>query len=376
MKLYFFGRKAPQCPDYLAIYILSLLDPLTSKQAMLVNKEWAQYVRLTQKYVALMPTLQTIPYLSNVTLDVLRIKLLAGGMTNTSYRLKLRNDSSKWVLRIPGQGSSAFIRREDEAKNALQASDLGLNVPIKYFGQDGLQLTRFIEGVQPLDKNALARKEILQKIATMMKQLHSSKTFVNDVHYFERNETLLKTLKSKSFVFPKEVDFIDDQMVALKKLFGRYQIPLKPCHNDTTPLNFILSHQDHQEMIHEIDWEYSGNNDYLWDLVYFIIEAKLDQYQEADLLESYFGEHYKSTSLEAWVSAYKPIIEWWITLWSWTQLVNEANAVELKSYEQLAQERYSNTLSYLTSEVYRGAVKNISQEPLEQSFSGLRSFTV
>lgn len=184
-------------------------------------------------------------------------------------------------------------------------------------------------------------------------------------------------LKRKSFNFPGEIEFIEQQMKNLKEIFSSYNIQQFPCHNDTTPLNFILSENPEikgSEKIHQIDWEYSSNNDFIWDLVYFMVEAKLNREQQLILLKAYFNTEELSGSLLAWIEVYKPIIEWWITIWSWTQLANGANAVDLSSYEQLGFERYHNTLSHLKSEDYVKALALIEADSHSIIFTGQRPF--
>jgi thiamine kinase-like enzyme len=382
MKLNFFGQDSRLAlPEHLIVYILSLLDPESQHKAAMVSRKWQDCVQLTRKYISLLPVIHRIPELNFTGLDVLKFKLLAGGMTNTTYKLGIRYTPKQYVLRIPGKGSSAFINRADEANNALQAASnsLKLNVPVVHFDpRDGLQLTQFIEDVHPLDETASARKEILQEIADMMKRLHSSKPFKNSTDFFQRNEDLLKTLKASNFGFTGPIDVIEEQMAYLKALFSAYQIKMLPCHNDTTPMNFILSYQgtgaNRKEVINEIDWEYSSNNDFLWDLVYFIVEAKLNSEQELTLLSAYFGENGVTDSVLAWVEMYKPVIEWWITIWSWTQVANQADAVDLDSYVRLGAERYQKTAAYLDSRKYKDAIKLIEEDRAVVTFTGQRPF--
>ncbi|MBN9228652.1 MULTISPECIES: phosphotransferase family protein [Legionella] len=399
MKWYFFGEKSgnPRVNEHLMIYILSLLDPKSQFNASLVSHKWKEMTELTQKYTNLLPTIHRIPLLAKVGLDVLRLKLMSGGMTNTVYRVQIEPDRSKslvkvpgvnqdlierskpkrWVLRIPGEVSSFSVSRLDEAENAHKASVLGLNVPIEYFAPDGLQLTQFIEGVQSLDKEMLQRVDILKILAQMAKTLHTSERFDNDTAVFERNEQLLARLKGKSFVFPEKTGFIAEQMLALKKLFASYQVEVSPCHNDSTPLNYMMAvvGKKKQEVFYQIDWEYSSNNDFMWDLVYFAIEGKLSKEQELAYLTEYFGKE-PTNSILAWFTAYKPAVEWWITLWSWTQLANEAKSVSKEAYIKLGAERYAKTLEHLESEEYRDALALIDADKLAASFDGHRPFTI
>jgi len=166
-------------------------------------------------------------------------------------------------------------------------------------------------------------------------------------------------------------------MLALKKLFASYQVEVSPCHNDSTPLNYMMAvvGKKKQEVFYQIDWEYSSNNDFMWDLVYFAIEGKLSKEQELAYLTEYFGKE-PTNSILAWFTAYKPAVEWWITLWSWTQLANEAKSVSKEAYIKLGAERYAKTLEHLESEEYRDALALIDADKLAASFDGHRPFTI
>ncbi len=398
MTWHFFDEDSgkPRINEHLMIYILSLLDPTSQFKASMVNHKWKELVDLTQKYMSLLPRINRIPLLSNVGLDVLRLKLMSGGMTNIVYRVQIGRDISKllakipginpafieskkiqrWVLRIPGDVSLFSVSRKHEAENARKASALGLNVPEEYSDPDGWRLALFIEDAQVLDKKTLQRVDILQVLARMAKKLHTSERFDNDTAVFERNENLLEQLKIKRFALPEEVDFVMEQMSYLKKLFSSYQIEMSPCHNDSTPLNYImaLSGLKKQEVFYQIDWEYSSNNDFMWDLVYFAIEGKLSKEQELVYLTAYFGKEELTDSIWAWYTAYKPVVEWWITLWSWTQLANEAKSVGKDEYKNLGIERHAKTLEYLHSEEYKNALAVIDADRLGASFTGHRTF--
>lgn len=380
--------------EHLAIYILSLLDPQSRYNVSLTNKNWYHFVQLTNKYFSLLPTIQSIPMFSQVTIDVLRFKLMTGGMTNATYRLtvnshygwpgidsELINDyqRKKWVVRFPGDVSLFAVERRHEKHNAKLASRMGLNVPMAYFNKkNGVQVTEFIKGVQSIDETMLERDDFLVTLAEKAKLLHTSERFSNDIFVFERNDYLLRSLKEKNFKLVDQVDFISNKMDELERLFSTYAIKMCPCHNDSTPLNYMLAHNKdtEEEKIYQIDWEYSGNNDFLWDLVYFAIEAKLSEKQILTYLTGYFRSDYVNKSVWAWFVAYKPVVEWWITLWSWTQLANEAKAVNSDEYEKLGQERFDRTLMHLNSTAFKEALSIIEADRLSDTVINHRSFEI
>ena len=59
-----------------------------------------------------------------------------------------------------------------------------------------------------------------------------------------------------------------------------------PAHNDLLPANFLRD-GDRMQLI---DWEYAGMGDRWFDLGNFAVNNELEDDQEAQLLEAYFGE--------------------------------------------------------------------------------------
>lgn len=393
---FFIDGKRLKLSQHLIVYIISLLDPQSQINLSQVNQEWAGMVRLTRKYLELLPTIHQIPMFSKVGLDVLRIKSMPNGMTNETYKLAVgpnyakrltqmninnpelikRHQRQESILRIPGDASFFGVRRASERYNALRASALGFNPAIVYFDAQGMQVTQYVHNAQPVDAHLLQRAGLLKKLAEMAKSLHSSERFVNDVAVFERNEGLYDALKEQQFKFPEAVDLIQQKMSKIKNLFASYDYKKSSCHNDSTPSNYLYVDAAHggQELIKQIDWEYSGNNDLLWDLVYFSIEAKFSKKQELAYLKDYFGEDGVTESILAWFTVYKPVVEWWITLWSWTQLAQGATAVDLSEYQKLGAERYEKTLAHLNGAEFAEAMTLIESEVDASAQNTIRPF--
>lgn len=362
---HFFGKGHPAIPERVCMHILSFLSKRDREACAEQDVLWKTAVAKTENELIPLGYLKKIPNLENfdfsqATLTQLTISPLSGGMTNCSFfvhnwrynwidktRPPILEPHNKWVLRIPGVGSSVFITRKDEKHNAQQASKLNLNVQIDFFNADtGLQLTRYLDKSKPLTQEALKDNVILCSVGLLLKKLHASELFNNEIPVFSRNQTLYNALKANlNTMLPDNVEAVAQKILKVETLIERFSIDLKPCHNDTTPANFLLYEEGSKTLM--IDYEYSGNNDCLWDLVYFSMEAKLSMEQERILLGSYFGTY--NDSILAWFELYKPIVEWWITLWSWTQVASNANACDQKSYTELANTCYKRTMECLDS---------------------------
>src|SRR5262249_1336572 len=61
--------------------------------------------------------------------------------------------------------------------------------------------------------------------------------------------------------------------------------PLRPCHIDPAPSNFIAAGRRH----FLLDWEYAAMCEPLWDLAGLSIEGHFDAAQDAAMLSHYFG---------------------------------------------------------------------------------------
>src|SRR4051794_31926456 len=67
-----------------------------------------------------------------------------GGLTNRNYRVDL--DGQSLVLRIPGEGTSAYIDRAVEKHNAEVAARAGVNAEVLHFDAgDGVMVCRYVD---------------------------------------------------------------------------------------------------------------------------------------------------------------------------------------------------------------------------------------
>ncbi|KTD18818.1 choline kinase [Legionella lansingensis] len=370
MKLFFFGEGNPALPQRLCIYILSLAEEKDLCCFSSVNKTWKDTVETTKRNQTLLPYMKRIPQLTVYNLGQLGIYAMPGGMTNSTFKIRLKKQT-QWVLRIPGKGSSVFLERSDEFHNARQAAELELNVIIDFFDpQDGLQLTRYLANNRPLLEELKTNPLILKTVVAVLKSLHNSTPFHNSVNVFSRNTKLLETLKiTRPDILSHEIVSIEEKMGEIERLINCYQIERSPCHNDTTPGNFLVTADKKVKLL---DWEYSANNDKVLDIVYLLWEAKLPREQVEILISSYFGKC--DDKLLAWFEVYKPVIGWWYTIWSWTQIANTANACGLDDYQKLSILSYEATQECLATNAFKDAFSLLQSETQQPTFTHLRGF--
>lgn len=259
-------------------------------------------------------------------LDIDEIEVL-GGMTNKNYLVTINN--KKYVLRIPGNGTSGMINRYFEKINIEQAILVGIDKKFIYFNENtGVKISEYIENAETLNPETSKKIENLFLTSNLLRKLHTSNIkFENNFDVFDeiiKYEKLIKNEKTLEERYEK-------YLINRKKIFDLKGILLKngyrtvACHNDTIPENFIKNKRNE---IFLIDWEYSGMNDPMWDLAAHSLEVNLSKEMELFFLENYFNKKLESNE-KLRIEIYKILQDF---LWSIWTVVKEEMGEEFGSY--------------------------------------------
>ncbi|MBS2034989.1 phosphotransferase family protein [bacterium] len=240
-----------------------------------------------------------------------------GGLTNRNYRLDTRQGS--FVLRIAGEGTAEYINRAHEEVNARIASQAGVNVEILYFdSQDGTLLSRFLPESETMSPEAFSDPGALQRAGRVLRRLHDCQaSFANRFELFEQIDCYLKVLSDKNAQLPPGYAEVQAQAERVRNALGRCQLPSRPCHCDPLVENFL----DDGESMRLIDFEYSGNNDPMWDLGDLAVEGGFSSQQQEHLLQGYFSGPVPPFE-RARMVIYQAMCDLLWTLWGVVQHVN------------------------------------------------------
>ena len=216
------------------------------------------------------------------------IQPVEGGMTNFSYYVAV--DSERFVLRIPGAGTDAYIDRAQEAHNARAAARLGIAPEVVHADpQTGVALSRFIEGGRTLDVRAFRDPALLESAVDLLARLHRS-----DADF--RGEMALFPILDRYFVLcgRRRPDLLAPlegprrRAEGLRPWIEGTREPECPCHIDPAPSNFVLA-AGASPRLYLLDWEFSARCDPLWDLAYLSADAAFSEAQDEHLLSCYYG---------------------------------------------------------------------------------------
>ena len=249
-----------------------------------------------------------------------------GGLTNRVYRL------GAYVLRLPGQGTEAYIDRANEAVAARAASAAGVAPELVWAEPArGIMVTRFVTGCATMSPDAFrSRPGSPARAAQALARLHrSGANFPARFELFAMIDDYLRLLQGKPVALPAGYHAVLAEAEAVRAALGAHPVPLVPCHCDPLCENFL----DSGQRMWIVDWEYSGMNDPMWDLGDLSVEAGFDAGQEGEMLRAYFGAAPAAFDHGRMV-IYKAMCDLLWTLWGLIQLASGNPADDFRAYAE------------------------------------------
>ena len=250
-----------------------------------------------------------------------------GGLTNRNYRIEC--PTGRFVLRLAGEGTAEYIDRAVEEHNARIAADAGVNAEILFFDtSDGTMLCRYIDDSVTMDAQKFKNHATVARAARAFRQLHQcGRAFESRFELFEQIDNYLSMVEKLSANIPDGYEEVQNQSQAVRAALSAHTLPVAPCHCDPLAENFL----DTGEQMMIIDFEYSGNNDPMWDLGDLSVEAEFDHEQDRIFLNAYFDGQPPAFDLGRMV-LYKAMCDLLWTLWGVVQHANENPAEDFWAY--------------------------------------------
>jgi thiamine kinase-like enzyme len=250
-----------------------------------------------------------------------------GGLTNLVFAATTH--AGDFCLRLPGAGTEAYIDRAAEAANARAAANAGVSPEIVHFGADGIMLTQLIAGAVTMSPAAFReRPGAVERAAQAFRQLHDeAPAFASRFDLFHKIDEYRALLRGLGTSLPEGYDDLVVAADKVREALDARPDALKPCHCDPLCENFL----DAPGRMWIVDWEYSGQNDPMWDLGDLSVEAGFDAEMERRMMEAYFGR--PATQAEfGRMAIYKAMCDLLWTLWGLIQHGNGNPADDFWAY--------------------------------------------
>ncbi len=273
------------------------------------------------------------------------------GLTNVNHLVGTGDE--RYVLRVPGEGTSEYINRVDEEVAARSAADAGVNAEVVFFDPtDGLMVTRFIDGAATMNAERFRDLGAVGRAGRAFRQLHTTAApFATDFTLFPMIDEYKALLASKGATLPEGYDDVQRQAEVVRAALESVLAPLVPCHCDPLCENFL----DIGDRMYLIDYEYSGNFDPMWDLGDFSVEAWLDEEQDDALMRAYFDGSPAPDQVARMV-IYKALSD---VLWSLWGIVQHVNDNPVEDFWAYAVGRFERCRNLMSTPAYAAAVAEL-----------------
>lgn len=202
-------------------------------------------------------------------------QIIENGFCNENYNI---NDA--FVLRIPKDNADETLNYKHENIVYKTIEPLKISEKVVYFDENtGIKISKFVHTARQY--KTTPTNEQITYLAKTLKKLHSSKLKVPfGYQMFYRLSIYKKSLFEDEYIDTK----IEKQIIKdVQKIFAKDEMVL--CHNDLVQNNLLFKFNG----LTLIDREYSGMNNFYFDLASFISENNLNDEQKEFFLSKYFG---------------------------------------------------------------------------------------
>ena len=209
---------------------------------------------------------------------------LRGGFTNHNYLVTDKN--KKYVARFaPETTKLLHLNRKSEIYNYNVAARLGIGPKTTvYHPQHRLLIVEYLDGKVLKPKTARG-PVMIKKIAKILKTLHNGPRLKNLIDPMNRGQGYTRLARRFKTWMPKHMDQYLEHLKLIEKRLGKLPRTY-PCHLDIMIANVIITPTD---TIKLIDWEYSSNADYRYDLSMLSVKGKFRAVEDRLLVRAYTG---------------------------------------------------------------------------------------
>lgn len=218
----------------------------------------------------------------NTAIDrIIDIRILKKGMTNRSFLFSC--DGSRYIMRIPGEGTDMLINRSQEAAVYQTVLPYHICDDVVYINPvNGYKISRFIENSRNCD--AFDRTDVANCMRRL-RELHELNLQVpHSFDIFKQIEIYESFWNGAKSVY-KDYQDTKNNVLSLKEYIEAHIESYCLTHIDAVADNFLICPDG---SINLIDWEYAGMQDPHVDIAMFCIYSMYDRAHIDQCIDDYF----------------------------------------------------------------------------------------
>lgn len=288
--------------------------------------------------------------------DISDISVLKKGMTNRSFLFSVKG--SKYIMRIPGEGTDKLINRRQEADVYRAISGLGFcDDPVYINPDNGYKITAFLENVRVCDPS---NEDDLRRCMKKLRGFHEMRISVDHTFDICRQIEFYESLWDGAPSIYRDYLRTKEKVLSLCDYVESLDHDWCLTHIDAVPDNFLFygaAGDSSDEQLQLTDWEYAGMQDPHVDIAMFCIYSLYNRLECDRLIDIYFeGRCNRSTRTKIYI-----YISMCGLLWSnWCEYKRKLG-VEFGEYN-LRQYRYAKDFYRAAKEMMESADSSDSSE--------------
>jgi thiamine kinase-like enzyme len=210
-----------------------------------------------------------------------------GGLQNSNWRITVAGADKRFFLKIPGDGSDAFIDRALANEATRRAGERGIGAQLVHFDPDsGVEVIEFLEGYRACTNGDFKDPAVAREIVDIYRVLHDGDLLSGTKTMFDMIEEHLAQVGELHVRLPDDAELILGEYRVAKSALLASGLDLVACHNDPMPGNFLV---DDGKPMRLVDYEFASNNERAYELALLTTEMFYGEEQILDLVEDFYG---------------------------------------------------------------------------------------
>lgn len=210
-----------------------------------------------------------------------------GGLQNSNWRITVAGAEKRYFLKIPGEGSDAFIDRKLANEAARRAGERGIGAQLVYFDpESGVEVVEFLEGYRACTNGDFKDPAVARQIVDIYRVLHEGDLLSGTKTMFDMIEEHLAQVGELGVRLPDDSELILGEYREAKSALLASGLDLVACHNDPMPGNFLVAEGKPMRMV---DYEFASNNERAYELALLTTEMFYGEEQILQLVENLYG---------------------------------------------------------------------------------------
>jgi len=210
-----------------------------------------------------------------------------GGLQNSNWRITVEGADKRYFLKIPGDGSDAFIDRALANEAAQRAGERGVGAELVYVDSaSGVEVIEFLEGYRACTNGDFKRPDIAHQIIDIYRVLHDGDNLSGTKTVFDMIDEHLEQAGEHGVRLPEDAELVLGEYRVAKAALLASGLDLVACHNDPMPGNFLIADGKPMKMV---DYEFASNNERAYELAVLTTEMFYGEQRLLALVEDFYG---------------------------------------------------------------------------------------